>query len=365
LYTEKILSDWYIENYHGTSKFWHSYLVYRVQNEIHKPPQRRYLDIGLVAERVCGETGADVGATIEALCWPALQQGTNPGSNSTLEKGLPSPDLDLLCAAAYLNLIPMAKRLLQEGHSPHSKSLLFSSPMKLAAWAGNAQMLEIFQDHVPEMEGLDPALAFNHNWRGKVGPASIIGAAIRGDIDMVRLAVYPPSRAAPDNTDFVGEAFGSVGRCGSTGNALSLAQWATRDVEVHKYLESFFSEPANLSYALAKHARLGNLEMVRHLLDAGADTRGTSGRDGNPLVEACRRCHEDVVDLLLERGADPNFDGDEERTQGSNPIAIAAASGVVLRQTRTGPITIAKCDMPQLHLLIVTYVPPFASPLFT
>jgi hypothetical protein len=25
---------------------------------------------------------------------------------------------------------------------------------------------------------------------------------------------------------------------------------------------------------------------------------------------------------------------------------------------------IAKCDMPQLHLLIVTYIPPFASPLF-
>jgi hypothetical protein len=327
LYTEKVLSDWYIKNDHGASKFWHSYLVYRVQNEIHKPSHRRYLNIGLVAERVCEETGADVGATIETLCWPALQQGTNPGSNSKLEKELPSPDLDLLCAAAYLNLIPIAKRLLQEGHSPHSKSLLFSSPMKLAAWAGNAQMLEIFQDHVPEIEGLDPALVFNYNWRGKVGPASISGAAIRGEIHMVRLAVYPPSRAAPDSTDFVGEAFRSVDRRSNTGNALSLAQLATRDVEVYKYLESFFSEPANLSYALAKHARLGNLEMVRHLLDSGADTRGVSGRNGNPLVEACRRCHEDVVDLLLERGADPNFDGDEERIQGSNPIAIAAASG--------------------------------------
>jgi hypothetical protein len=142
---------------------------------------------------------------------------------------------------------------------------------------------------------------FNYNWRGKVGPASISGAAIRGSLNMVRLAVYPASRAAPDSTDFVGEAFGSVHRRSSTGNALSLAQWAARDVEVYKYLESFFSEPANLSRALAKHIRLGNLEMVRHLLDAGADIRGASGRDGNPLVEACRRCHEDVVDFLLER----------------------------------------------------------------
>lgn len=133
--------------------------------------------------------------------------------------------------------------------------------------------------------------------------------------------------AAPDSTDFVGEAFGSVDRRSSTGNALSLGQWTTRDVEVYKYLESFFSKPANLSHALAKHARLGNFEMVQHLLNAGADTRGVSGRDRNPLVEACRRCHENVVDLLLERGADPNFDGDGERTQGRNPVAIAVASG--------------------------------------
>jgi hypothetical protein len=123
LYTEKVSSDWNVENDHGACKFQHSYLVYRVQNEVSKPPQRRYLDIGLVAERVCEETGADVVATIKALCWPALQQGTNPGSNSRLEKELTSLDLDLLCAAAYLNLIPIAKRLLQEGHSLHGKSI--------------------------------------------------------------------------------------------------------------------------------------------------------------------------------------------------------------------------------------------------
>jgi len=230
-------------------------------------------------------------------------------------------------------LIPIAKRLLQEGHSPHSESNLFSSPMKLAAWAGNAQMLEIFQEHVPELENFDPFLVVNRNWRGKVGPASIRGAAIRGDIEMVRLAVYPPSRAALDSTDFVGKAFGSID-CNSIGNALASAQLDTRNVEVYKYLDSFFSEPQDVSYALAVHAHLGNLEMVRHLLDSGADTRGVSGRIGNPLVEACRRCHEDVIDLLLERGADPNFEGDEERSIAGNPTVTAAAKGslVIVRK---------------------------------
>jgi len=344
--TWKVLSDWYIENDYGASEFWHSYLVYRVQKSV-KPPQRRYSDIHQVAERICEDTGADMEATVEALCWPALVQGTNPGSNSTLEKEPPNPRLDLLCAAAYLNLIPLAKQLLQEGYSPHSESHLFSSPMQLAAWAGNALMLELFQVHVPEMEGLDPTLAFNRKWRGKVGPASVKGAATRGDIDMVRLAVYPPSRAAQDSTDFAGEPFGHVGRISSTGNALCLAQRATRDIEVYKYLENFFAEPDDLSPALAKHARLGNLDMVRYLLDAGADTRGTYGRNRDPLVEACRRCHESVVDLLLERGADPNFDGDKDRVGGGNPIAAAARSGslIIVRMLIDHGAELSRMDM--------------------
>jgi ankyrin repeat protein len=138
---------------------------------------------------------------------------------------------------------------------------------------------------------------------------------------MVRLAVYPPSRAAPDSTDFVGEAFGSVDRRRCTGNGL---QGMSRCIST---LRASSLSPPIYPMPLAKHARLGNLEMVRHLIDTDTDTRRVSCRDGNPLVEACRRCHEDVVNLLLERGADPNFDGDEERIQGSNPIAIAAASG--------------------------------------
>lgn len=66
---------------------------------------------------------------------------------------------------------------------------------------------------------------------------------------------------------------------------------------------------------------------MRHLLDSGADIRGLCGRHGNPLVAASRRCHDDVVDLLLERGADPNFYGDTERALCGYPIAAAARSG--------------------------------------
>jgi hypothetical protein len=193
--------------------------------------------------------------------------------------------------------------------------------MKLAAWFGNAEMLQMFQEHTSEHIELGPRRT---SWTGKAGPGSIKGAVIRGDMDIVRLAVYPPSRATPENDDFNGEPFGKVDRRGATVYALDRAQLSTRSPEVHKYLEGFFSEPDELDYQLALHCRLGNLEMVRYLLDAGADTRGSCGRNGNPLVEACRKCHEDIVEMLLERGADPNYRG-----YGANALASAAAGGSI------------------------------------
>lgn len=42
---------------------------------------------------------------------------------------------------------------------------------------------------------------------------------------------------------------------------------------------------------------------------------------------ACRGCHEDIIDLLLERGADPTFRGDSRRTQKQYAIRSAAAAG--------------------------------------
>jgi len=246
--------------------------VYRVQNET-SPHQRRFLDIRQVSERICAETSADANlvTTIEALCWPALQKAMKPSTNNIIKKELLSPGLDLLCAAAYLNLISTAKRLLQEGYRPTSESHLFSSPMRLASWAGNTHMIKLFQEDLPDIEG-------------KALRDSLMGAAIRGDIKIARLAIYPPSRTTPDSKDFAGQQFGKVDRLGSAGNALCFAQWSCRDIEVYQYFENFFAKPDDITLALTKNARLGNVEMVRYLLNRGADTRGTTGRWGNPLV---------------------------------------------------------------------------------
>jgi len=66
-----------------------------------------------------------------------------------------------------------------------------------------------------------------------------------------------------------------------------------------------------------------NLEMVRFLLDLGADPNGAGTRGITPLWNAASRGHLDAVVLLLDRGAGV----DRRGTDGSVPIRVAAERG--------------------------------------
>ncbi|TDZ54225.1 putative ankyrin repeat protein L63 [Colletotrichum trifolii] len=58
--------------------------------------------------------------------------------------------------------------------------------------------------------------------------------------------------------------------------------------------------------ALERFCWLGSLDMARHLLD---DAGVVLGDESRALGAAARAGHEEVVDLLLRRGADPNGEG--------------------------------------------------------
>ncbi|KAK0104881.1 hypothetical protein ONS95_005147 [Cadophora gregata] len=62
----------------------------------------------------------------------------------------------LLSAAAFLGHTRMIRRLLSEGLCPTVKGPLFPSPMQLAAYAGQGEVLRLFQEHLPDFEDQRP-----------------------------------------------------------------------------------------------------------------------------------------------------------------------------------------------------------------
>ncbi|KAK8085753.1 ankyrin [Apiospora hydei] len=78
--------------------------------------------------------------------------------------------------------------------------------------------------------------------------------------------------------------------------------------------------PQTYTALLRTYSRYGNAEIVRYLLDRGADVNHRSQEKmPTPLCEAARHGHEAVVDMLLDAGADPSLT--------TTPRAAAASGG--------------------------------------
>jgi hypothetical protein len=194
---------WQLWNQHGADKLWHEYLVYRVVEE--------------KDATVCQETenALNLRATVEALCWLVLKHGTRYENNfydwgpirmeQSKQKHKANLDLNLLSAAAHFDILPLAKRLLAEGHSPTSHNYLFAPPTQIAAQAGNIAILKLFQEQVPEPNF--------ERW-------SVTGAAMRGDIDMLKLALRLDRGTRirdGHGEDMKDQYFGSIGYATETG----------------------------------------------------------------------------------------------------------------------------------------------------
>ncbi|VUC28225.1 unnamed protein product [Clonostachys rosea] len=352
------LRYWPVRSNHAAQELWHAYLVYRVQNEpdalVH-----RYYEVRTAAERLfsTGLTGLSLQSIIESLCWLALTSVAGkvaPKSypdHFVIENG---PDLNLLSAAAYLNCQEVVKSLLLEGIDPTQHDDLFPAAIEAAALAGHADMLQILQESLPDMVRppadriANPRGFIGHPTlptvlcKGKADPQAVVGAAMNGDIDLLKMALHPPSRSDVKSTDYFEQPHGKVVERSLPGLTLRAAMLHSKSLDVYRILADFFAQNTDPAYhRLDRFCEFGNLEIVRHLLDTGVGINvWRRPRYPSPLHEACRHGHEAIVDLLIERGANINQRCGRFRT----PL-YAAVSGGFITIARKLIDSGARCDL--------------------
>ena len=209
--TNGCMGSWQVTRHlYGADKFWHEYLVYRIRNES-DAEVGRLVDTRRVAEAFCVKSGTDLEACIEAMAWLVLDRGAGaPGERAAWKRHSARPEhllddfswykgtldlgINLLSAAAYFNELPLATRLLSEGYCPATHDHLLPSPMETAAFAGNAEMLMLLQEHLPDFQDTGHE---RFRYRSKVDPGAVYGATVRGEFGYGQAGAAPTISLEP------------------------------------------------------------------------------------------------------------------------------------------------------------------------
>ncbi|KAI1360571.1 hypothetical protein F5Y08DRAFT_46054 [Xylaria arbuscula] len=335
-----VLKHWPIRRRYGAAELWHTYLVYRVRRGSYTGESGRYHGIGRLCEEVCARTGADYAEVVDSLCWACLEGGTSKPFDSCCTcwgPKAPVSPFHLLCAAAYLGHLGLARQLLSGGYDGegcprpnNDKDALFPSPMRLAAFSGHAKLLMLFQDHLGlrrikdedvEEESEDygddiTVLAVGYAARFKnTGYDAVVGAAFRGDLDMLRLAIAP--YYCPEKREYK-----------TLRKEIRIAAInTTGSLKVLQYIESrFIPTKEERAASFATYCEYGNVELARYLLDQGITFDDCRRMLFGPLDRAVKHLHDGVVDLLLQRGA-LGMSGKTSGVYSRTPLVSAGTGG--------------------------------------
>lgn len=308
-------TKWRLRHQHGAFELWNQYLVMRSLRE-QNPAVGRFVEIRDLAKAIHSETVLvlDLKGIVETLCQLASTHRIQKDCEDLDRWGpllaawkKPKADLGLnmLTAASHLNLLPLAKRLLdQGGHSPTSHNYLFAPPIQVAAQAGNLEMLQLLQGYLPDSE---------------FECLSVRGAAMRGDIHILKTALRIGECDDSDGSVLIyGQQYGSIDHTTDIGEGILLARGCAVNAEVYEYLTGALrSWPKEFDHRdLTINVGLGNMAMVRYLLESGvAVQQHLVFKDhylAPPLAMAARHMHNDAAKLLLDHGADPNYVSNEK-----------------------------------------------------
>ena len=81
------------------------------------------------------------------------------------------------------------------------------------------------------------------------------------------------------------------------------------------------NEASDLYYAVTSNYHNGNIDIVRLLIDAGVELESNIKDPCNPFMAAVQQKRTDIVNLFLEKGANPNF-----YHYGRTPLHVAVAN---------------------------------------
>ncbi|MEQ1870539.1 MAG: ankyrin repeat domain-containing protein [Vicinamibacterales bacterium] len=202
----------------------------------------------------------------------------------------------------------MVARLLKAGAQPNLGKP-FSSVM-VAARTGNVAVVKALLDHGGDVNARE----------ADQGQTALMWAAVEKHHDVVRLLV---SRGADIRLRTADPS--ARGSAGSGGGPMGFGRAGSNGLSPNGFTALLFA------------ARVGHLESVRILLDAGADPNDTTTDRMSALVLATYRANLPVAQLLLERGADPN-------AAGAGFTALHWAAGSWENDTTTNNITTDRPD---------------------
>ena len=112
------------------------------------------------------------------------------------------------------------------------------------------------------------------------------------------------------------------------GDAAAASNLLRRDGTVGPNVLALASDGDGGSYQCAPllmAAGHGHADVVQLLLEAGADPNTADSNGNLPLTVAAMQSHEDVARLLMDGGADPSAAADNE--EGDTPLTLAAIQG--------------------------------------
>ena len=231
------------------------------------------------AVRTLLDAGGDAGAAepdgSTALLW-AVHSDRDETAQLLLEAGAdPNAANDLgatpLWAAGQNGSTRMTERLLATGADPNIALLAGETPVMVAARAGAADVVDLLA-----RAGADV------NSRGTRGQTALMWAAAQRHAEVIDTLIAH----------------------GADPHARSDVWTQWMGVPPHSRHRKEFPHGGNTALRFA--VRAGNLESARRLIAAGADVNDADAWGVSATTLAAHGGHTDLVELLLDRGADPN-----------------------------------------------------------